>query len=146
MARGELEFHVRRPPADVFAVLADLGRATEWVPDLVSIEQTTPGEVGVGTRYREVVRLGGKTSEAELEVTEYDPPRVFAHDGRGGPSTFSATFTLEADGDGTRVTHAYAIELSGPMRIMGPMIKGWVRKNAETAHANLVRLLEGEEA
>lgn len=142
MARGSLVFSVARPPSAVFELLADLERAPEWVPDLVSVEKTTPGPVGVGTRYSEVVQMGKQTSTAELEVTEYERDRVFAHDGEGGPSRFSARFTLKPEGDGTRVTHEYTVRLRGLFKLMTPFIMGWVRKNSQAATVELKRLLE----
>ena len=143
MAEGSIEFRVAVPPEQVFALLGDLTRAPEWVPDLVSVEKLGSGPVGVGTRYHEVVKMGSQTSEAELEVTDYDPPRLFAHKGRGGPSTFTGRFVLEPDGDGTRVTHEYTVKLSGFAKLMTPFVVGWVRKNTEAASANVRRVLEG---
>jgi carbon monoxide dehydrogenase subunit G len=142
MTEGKVEFHVRRPPEEVFAALADLEQAPRWVPDLVSVEKQTPGPVGVGTRYSEVVRMGEKVSEAELEVTEHDPPRVFAHRGQGGPARFTARFTLTPDGEGTRVAHAYTVQLSGFAKLLTPVVARWIRKNAETAAEGLRRSLE----
>lgn len=143
MAQGTIEFRVDAPPEKVFALLGDLTRAPEWVPDLISVEKLGDGPVGVGTRYHEVVKMGSQTSEAELEVTDYDPPRLFAHKGRGGPSTFTGRFVMEPDGDGTRVTHEYTVQLSGFAKLMTPFITGWVRKNSEAAADNVRRLMDG---
>jgi len=148
MAKGEVVVHVERTLEEVWNVLADLERAPEWVPDMLSARKLTEGAVGVGTRYHEVVSMHGKDAEAELEVTRFEPPRVFAHRGEGGPARFSATFTLEpgdSGGRSTRLTHAWTVELSGMMRMMEPLVRGWVQRNSEEAVRNLKRSMEAGE-
>jgi carbon monoxide dehydrogenase subunit G len=142
MTKGEITFHVPRPPAEVWSVVADLERAPEWVPDLISVTKVSEGDIRVGTRYTEVVNMNGNKGDAELEVTQYDAPRVFANEGKGGPASFSAKFTLEPDGDGTRVTHEYTVTMSGIMKMMEPLMKGWLKKNSEEAVERLQSLIE----
>lgn len=144
--QGRIRFHVDRPPPEVFAFVADLERAPEWVPDLVAVRKTTPGEVRVGTRYVEVVRLGPRTSEVEIEVTELEPGRSFAHRGESGSSHFVGRFALEPDGPnggGTLVVHEYEVELGGMHRLLAPFTRGWIDRNVEQAIANLKRELGG---
>ncbi len=143
MIQGEVVFRVARPPAEAWTVLADLERAPEWVPDLIEVTKLTPGEVGVGTRYHEIVEMSGNRTEAELEVTTFDPPRTFAHAGQGGPASFSATFTLEPDEGGTKVTHAYTCQMKGMMKFMEPILRGWITKNSANASEALAGLIEG---
>ena len=143
MTEGELVFHVSRPPDAVWAVLVDLENAPDWVPDLVSVSKLTPGDVGVGTRYHEIIEMSGNRTEAELEITTFDPPRVIAYSGKGGPAEFATTFTLAPDGDGTKVTQVYSVQLKGMMRFMEPVIRGWMQTNNAVAVDKLTRLLEG---
>ena len=147
MASGSITFSIPRPPEEVFAYLADLERAPEWVPDLVSVTREGAGaetlELSVGTRFREVVRIGGKEMEGALEISEYDPPRCLAHAGQGGPSRFEARFLLEPEGEGTRVIHEYSVEIGGFMRMMAPVIKSWLQHTTERSVANLKKHFEG---
>jgi carbon monoxide dehydrogenase subunit G len=138
-----LSFRLSKPPAEVFPYLSDLERAPEWVPDLVSVSKLTEGPLGIGTRYSEVVNLGAKMGTVHLEVTHYEPDRLFAHKGVGGPMEFTGRFTLEPQGDGTLVTHTYAVQLNGMARLMAPLIKDRVRKLAEAGIQNLQRALDG---
>jgi len=142
MSKGRIVFRVAQPPDIVFPYLSDLENAPEWVPDLVSVQKVTEGPIGVGTRYAEVVRMGSRMEKADLEVTEYAPDRVFAHSGRGGPSTFSARFELEPDDGGTRITHSYSVSMSGMFKLVAPLATNWIRKNTEAGVENLTRLLE----
>ena len=143
---GKVSFRVERPREEVFAYLADLEKAPEWVPDLVSVKKVTEGPVGVGTRYEEVVRTGSRMATAELEVTDHDPPRLFAHRGQGGPSHFTGRFELAQDGAGTLVTHHWSVRMSGVFKLMAPLASGWVRKNVDAGVENLRRRLAPPEA
>ena len=141
--KGDFTIQVSKPPAEVFAYIADLENAPQWVPDLVSVTKVSAGVVGVGTRYDEVVRMGGKESTAELEVTEYEPDRTFAHKGQGGPAHFTGRFIVEPDKGGTRLRHEYTVEMTGFAKLMAPFANRWVKKNTEAGLENLKRKLEG---
>ncbi len=140
---GSITFRIARSRAEVFAYVSDLERAPEWVPDLISVTKTTPGDVRLGTRYRQVVRVAGKQGDAELEVTEYEPGRSFAHRGEGGPARFTARFVFEDDEQGgTRIVHDYSVAMSGFAKLMLPVLKAWLSENTETAASNLALRLE----
>ena len=55
---GTASLFVERSPEEVFAYVANLENAPDWVPDLVSVTKTSEGEIGVGIRYTEVVKMG----------------------------------------------------------------------------------------
>ena len=139
---GTVSIVVKSNPEQVFDYIANLENAPEWVPDLVSMRQTTSGEVGVGTRYSETVKMGKRESEAELEVTEYDRPNLFAHNGEGGPVRFTARFTVTPDGNGTKIVHDYSVKMTGLFKILAPLTNGWVRKNTNAAMDNLKEILD----
>ena len=142
MPSGSVSIDVAATPEAAFAVVADMTQAPRWVPDLVSVTKVTDGPVAVGTRYTEVVQMGDKQGDGELWVTVHEPPRVYAHDGQGGPARFSARFTIEPAGDGCRVVHDYEVKLTGMARLMAPLMSKWVEKNSRAAMDNLKRLIE----
>ena len=78
MSTAALTVTIRRPAADVFAVLTHLENASRWSR---AIEETviTPAPFGVGTRRRAVVpMIGGRTTENVMELTEFVPDRRLA--------------------------------------------------------------------
>ena len=139
--KGVAQIHVRAQPEAAFAYVADLKNAPQWVPDLVSVTQETEGELGVGTRYTETVQMGNRRNVAELDVTEYDPPRVFAHQGQGGPARFTARFEFKPDNGGTLIVHHYTVRMTGLSILLSPLTNRWVRKNTEAAMAALQTIL-----
>jgi carbon monoxide dehydrogenase subunit G len=145
MPSGNLTVSIARSKEEVFALLAQLERMPEWVPDLVSVTQLGDGPVGVGTQYAEVVKMGDKTGEGHVSVTAFEPHRVLAYKGRGGPVSFTCHFECHAEGDGCRLEHEYTFAMGGMMKMMAPFLGGWMKKNSTAAMDNLKRLLESGE-
>jgi carbon monoxide dehydrogenase subunit G len=141
---GKITVRINRPAAEVFAYVADLETAVEYVPSLVSMRKVSPGEIGVGARYEEVVEMGGRNGDGTLEVTEYDAPRLFAHRGQGGPVSFTARFIVEPDGeDACSFTHEYSVKLSGfAGKLIAPLVNRTVKSSNEQAAANLKKIME----
>ncbi|MGK7312992.1 MAG: SRPBCC family protein [Candidatus Longimicrobiales bacterium M2_2A_002] len=58
-------------PADrVFRVIADIREYSQAQPDIVGVEFLSDRQYGVGTRFREIRRMGKREATTELEVTE----------------------------------------------------------------------------
>ncbi|MGN6378454.1 MAG: SRPBCC family protein [Gaiellales bacterium] len=102
MAAITHSIEIDRSPSDVFAYLDDLRRHGEWQPDIVEVQVTTPGPTQKGTRAVETRRIGGRNQTMTFEITEHDPPRVFAFRGMNGPVRPIGRGTVEPVGDGRR--------------------------------------------
>jgi len=75
---------INRSPKDVFAYLDQLERHGEWQGEIVSATRETDGPVGVGTRVREIRKMGRREIDASYEITEHDPPHRTAFRGTVG--------------------------------------------------------------
>jgi uncharacterized protein YndB with AHSA1/START domain len=107
------------PPDQVFAEVADLVRHPPWAADPLTVEPVAPGQpVDVGARYRSVARSKGKTIEAELQVTAYDPPSWFAFTVTDLTGHYEHVFTLGPSGGGTLVERAVTARLSLAQRLL----------------------------
>lgn len=124
---------IARPPEDVYALVSDLERGPEWQPSLVRVDV----ERGI-----EVRRIAGQEREASFDVTRNEAPRLFEIVSRGGPVRASATFELTPAGAGTRVDLSLVLELSGPLRFAGGMVRGRAEREARENLERLKRLLE----
>ena len=139
MPSGSLSLTLQASPEAAFAVVSDLLRAPEWVPDLVSVTKVSDGPVGVGTRFTEVVQMGDKRGDGELWVTVFEP-KISSR--KRMERAFGARFTIEPEGDGCRITHDYEVKLSGMARLMAPLMGKWVEKNSAHAMQDLKQLIE----
>ena len=128
MSRFTIRTTIRRPIEDVFAVLTDVEKSGVWFPGDVEEHWTSPPPHGVGSTRHAVVRMGGRTTENDAVVTEYDPPHRAAMAGTSPNAPFVGTFDFKRDGEATRVEVAIELSLRGPARIVGPVFAAWYRR------------------
>jgi uncharacterized protein YndB with AHSA1/START domain len=116
----QLTVHIDAPPEAVYALVADVTRTPEWSPEILRCTWLD-GATGpaVGARFEAVNKAGrGPAWKNRPVVTAADPGRRFAF---SRTEKFSGTldwrYTLEPDGDGTRVTESY--EVTEPISRVG---------------------------
>jgi carbon monoxide dehydrogenase subunit G len=131
--RIEEGIEIARPPEDVYALVSDLERGPEWQPSLARVDVA---------RGIEVRRVAGQERKASFEVTRNEAPRLFEIVSRGGPVRATATFELQPNGAGTRLDLALVLELSGPLRFAGGMVRGRAEREARENLERLKALLE----
>ena len=108
MIRIELTVEIARPPEDVFELLSDIERLSEWQAS--AVEAHTEGPLAEGSRVTEKRRLLGREVDTELEVVAYEPPKRLTLRSLGGPVDF--TVDHELIGAGWR--HAAQVCRRGP--------------------------------
>ena len=100
-------FHIAididRPPADVFAVVADPRTMPLWYDAVDHVAQATDDPTSPGTRYDVVRTLPGGRVHNDVELTEHQPDRLVTFESRTGPTPFRYRYTLEPTGQGTRL-------------------------------------------
>jgi uncharacterized protein YndB with AHSA1/START domain len=143
MIHYEISVHIGSPVDKVFAYLADAGNLRAWQTDLVENEQLTEGPIRVGTRFREVRRTGPRQSKIQAEITAFEPNKRFATKTVMGPQA-TVSYAFNAENDGTRLTYQFALQTSGFMRLMEPVIAGSIKKDAEADFQKLKRILESQ--
>ena len=117
------EVYIAAPPAEVYAVVTDLGRSGEWSPECrggewVHGEPATVGAVFRGENFRgdDVVAWAPITRGAwttEAEVVEAVPGRVFrwamrSRSGSCQPSVWG--FAVEPSGAGSMLAHDFRMD------------------------------------
>ena len=138
-----VETRIARPVHDVFAYATAPEHLPSWQTNTVSATREDSGPYGVGSRLREVHRApGGKELESVVEVVEYTPDRVFALEVKEGTPIHAHVTFDPADG-GTRVRFRAHGTLSGPARIIEPLLARMLRKQFTQHVATLKQVLEG---
>ena len=134
---------IRRPVAEVFAVVADVETWPRWNATAREAHKTSPGPMGVGTRFRLAGHLFGRAVQMDHEVTAYEPPRMFAATTLSGPFRATGTYTFEPlDGD-TRLNLVMEGEPGGVMKLAAAALGPAIKRQVETQQAHLKELLEG---
>lgn len=123
--RFELAVTVARSPAEVFAFLRDKHlHAQEPGSPVLVLEKATPGEVDVGTRYRELVRmLPGVRGEIRSTITRCERDRALEEDFSGAGMHGHLAYTLRPERDGTRLEQRQTLELAWWLRPLRPLVR-----------------------
>lgn len=135
--------HVAATPAGVYGILADYRVGH---PDILPRKYFTGLEVqaggtGAGTRIRFGMRSFGSVRYLTAEVSEPEPGRVLVETGVEMPIVTS--FTVDAEGEGSRVTIATRWAAPGPGGwLMSLLAPGMLRKVYVAELAELARVAE----
>ncbi len=109
LVTGSASVVIARPPADVFAAIADVTRMGEWSPENTGARWLDGAEgPGVGARFEgdneaKVGPITLKKWTTTSEVTEFEPGSVFEFVAEGYTTW---RYEFEAVGDGTKVTES----------------------------------------
>lgn len=90
---------IARKPQDVFDLVADITRNTEWAPGFTYAEKVTPGPVSLGSAFNTSAKGLGPM---QIEIVEYERPTRLGFVGRARPVVMHHHFTLTPDDRGTR--------------------------------------------
>jgi len=136
MATVTVSVTIGRPVVDVYRVLTTPELTPRWSSNALDEQMTTPGPIRVGSRRRATVgRLGGGTTENEIEVTELEPERRIAVRSVKAPVAFSSEWTFAPVDGGTRVDWRWDFEMTGWLRpfdpLMGPIFTRTFRRDLE---------------
>jgi uncharacterized protein YndB with AHSA1/START domain len=133
---------ISRPIEDVFRFLSDFENVPKWNYAIVETRKVSEGPVGVGTIYRQVRSVPGR-SEERFEVTAFEAPRYLEMRGQLGPFPSRLSYALETTPQGTRVTNLVELELRGPGRLLGRVAVPRVRDAVGANLRKLKQLLDG---
>jgi carbon monoxide dehydrogenase subunit G len=108
---------IRRPPAAVFAFLADGEKGSRWRPGVLDIQRVS-GD-GVGTRYTQGVSgPRARRIAADYEIIVLIPNRRLEFQTIAGPARPHGRYDLEPIDSGTRLTFSLDAPLSGLKKLL----------------------------
>lgn len=136
---------VPRPPAEVFAFVADPRNLPAWDPQVVAVSVTPDGPVRAGSQVTERRRFLGRSLAFEAAVVECEPGRRFAVRGAGA-FPFLHRVLLEPSPTGTRLTVHAEATLRGPLRLIAPLMSRQGKRMFQTSYRRLAVLLSSEGA
>jgi carbon monoxide dehydrogenase subunit G len=128
---------VDKPVKDVFAFVANPNNMSKWNSAVVSLEQITPGEVGVGTKFKTTGEMMGRRIEGEMQVIAYEPDTKCGFQVNAGPMQVNITLSFKTVGTGTKISLNAQGNPAGFFKIAEGMMAGRVKTMMEE---NLVRL------
>jgi carbon monoxide dehydrogenase subunit G len=145
--RVEQDFTVGRPPDEVFAYMTDPANLAAWQPSKLSVEPLSDGRPRKGYRVKERTKIGLRRWDQVVEFTEFEPGRALTTHIVEGSMPVDGRWTLQDDGaGGTRAHFVAEGRVSGPMRLLEPLVRLGVNRSFRRYHELLARNVEATAA
>ena len=128
---------------ETFDFVSDFRNAAQWDPRTYTVEKTTEGPIGVGTRF---MLTGGILREALVrrlriprslagmplpyDMTRFDRPKEFILEGESRLFRYCDHLEFSQDGTGTRLRYFAELEMKGPLAVAEPLLQRLFRRNS----------------
>ena len=142
MALIEESIEINAPAEKVFALTTDATQWSRWHTAIPEAEQTSEGPVGVGTTFKGITRLMGRSMPWTATATEYEVNWKFRKNIDSGSVFIDDHYTYLSIPGGTKVTMSYDMKFSGCMRILSPFIVNAMRKEMKKSLINVKQIVE----
>jgi carbon monoxide dehydrogenase subunit G len=133
---------VDRPQKEVFAFVSNPNNMSKWNSAVVSIQQVTPGDVGVGTKFKTVGEMMGRRIEGEMEVKDFEPDSQTGFQLQAGPMQMNLTMSFKTVGTGTKLSLHVEGNPAGVFKLAEGMMVGQVKSLMEGNLNKLKSVLE----
>ena len=133
---------IDKPIRDVFAFVSNPNNMSKWNSAVVSLQQVTPGEVGVGTKFKTVGEMMGRRIEGEMQITAYEPDTKCGFQVKAGPMQVDMTMTFKTVGTGTKISLNAQGNPAGFFKLAEGVMAGRVKSMMEENLARLKSSLE----
>jgi uncharacterized membrane protein len=136
---------IEASPEDVFTLLTDLDRLPDWSTITVTTHDAPDQPLSKGDTFRQTLRVMGRQLDTDWTVTELDRPRHVAYEAKGpAGAALRMAQTVEASGDGSRVSFELDYELPGGAvgGLAAPLIERRSEREVEHSLHNLKDMAE----
>ena len=149
MTRTERYVVIRRPIEEVFGWFVDIPYGVRLAPGMKPVRRISPDPIDVGSKLEGIMppTLLNLSPWADLEVTEYEPNRVFAYESLPKAFPYAWRYEFEKVERGTLVIATFEEEEQGRLRRLGRRYAHWELFGTSAADSldKLKRRLEGAE-
>ena len=142
MINLELGTLIDRPIKDVFTFVSNPNNMSKWNSAVVSIQQVTPGAVGVGTKFKTVGEAMGRRLEGEMQVQSFEPDNKCGFQLQAGPMQMNLTMSFKTVGTGTKLNLDVQGNPAGVFKLAEGLMTGQVKSLMEGNLTKLKSVLE----
>ena len=142
MARIEESVRIKRPVNEVFAYTTDAKNWPKWQTFIPEAEQTSQGPMNVGTTFRGVSRMMGRSMEWTAITTEFEPNRKWGKNITSGGITIEEHVTYGSAEGVTTFTILYEMKGGGFVSPLLPIMAASMRKETKKSLGKLRDALE----
>ena len=148
----QLSTEINSPARTVFLYLTRIEKLIQWQTFLVEAEALSSGVIGVGSKFRNVLRhpgfddFGVLTLEMIGEVLVYKPEKHLKIQGRSQIADLMIEYRLAQIDDRTIIQQTADFQLQGLlMRSISGLMKGFLTQQFQADLMNLKSLVESEQ-
>jgi uncharacterized protein YndB with AHSA1/START domain len=146
MIRNEYVAEFDSPVEEVFAFVDDDAKVKQWIGGLIETERTTQGKPGVGSRFRQKVKVGNRVMELDGELLAYEPMRRVSVSLDSDLCEMKVSYGFEEVGGRTRLSYTCDSSYHGFFyRLLSPLIKYVTQQKLRKDFARLEQLLESRQ-
>lgn len=142
MINLDLGVLIDRPVQAVFAFITNPQNMSRWNSAVVSLEQLTPGAVGMGTKFKNVGEMMGRRIEGEMQVVAFEPDAKYGFQMQAGPMQVNMLMTFKTVGTGTKLSLNAQGNPAGFFKLAEGVMAGRVKAMMEENLARLKTVLE----
>jgi hypothetical protein len=142
MATIEESINIKRPVDKVFSYTLDIKSWPKWFSSLTEAEQTSSGQVGIGTTFTTTNQGMGMKVKFTGKVTGYEPYKTWSKELVNRNTIYNIRYYFDSIEGGTKVTQQFDIKLSGFMKLFSSMLVKPTRKQMKVSLNNLKGILE----
>jgi uncharacterized membrane protein len=144
MGRIEESIEIKCPVDKVFKYTTVAENWPKWHDEILEAEQTSQGEVGVGTTFRVKTHSMGQTTDWTSKVTEYVLDKKWGKELTSKSAVINDQLIFDSIEGGTKFTMVYDIKISGFAKMLSSKINSEMRKESKQDLINLRGILEAE--
>lgn len=142
MIRNEYVAEFDSPVEEVFSFVDDDAKVKQWIAGLIETERTTPGKPGVGSKFRQKVKVGKRVMELGGELLAYEPNRRVVVGLDSDVCEMKVSYDFEEVGGRTRLRYICDSSYRGLFyRLLSPLIKYVTQQKLRKDFARLEQLL-----
>lgn len=125
-----LSVTIRAPIERVWQLIDDPAQLSRWMEGLIESRDLAEGgrPRGIGTRFVQRIREGGREAEYQGEITDYEPPARLGLTIGNRIFGMRVHYRLERVDEGTRLDYSAELERGGALvRVLGTLF-GWLTR------------------
>ena len=144
MARIEESIEIKRPVDKVFAYTTDAKNWPKWQSFIPEAEQTSQGPMNVGSTFKGVSRMMGRSMKWTAIATEYESNKKWGKNITCGSMAIEEHVTHNPVEGGTTFTIVYDMKVGGLLKLFSALAASSMRKETKKSLGNLKNILEAQ--
>lgn len=148
----QVETKINKPAPMIFSYLTDAEKLIRWQSFLAEAEQLSAGTIGVGTKFRNVLRhpgfdnFGILTLEVKGEVLIFEQDKRLKIKGKANIADLIIDYRLDQVGEQTIVSQTTDFQILGLLMLpISALLNGFLTEQFKADLGNLKILVESEQ-